>query len=75
MEMIVAKGPGERVAVVTHGGIFRLLRAIIGARYDMFFRPAHSSVNVVAVGGSRRVVRSLNDIHHLRTAEGDFLTY
>jgi hypothetical protein len=32
-------------------------------------------VNVVVAGGSRRVLRLLNDTHHLRTAEGDFLTY
>ncbi len=76
IETIVAKNVGERVAVVCHGGVINAYCGhIIGARYDMFFRPAHSSVNIVAVGGGRRIVRSLNDIHHLRTAEGDFLTY
>lgn len=76
IETIIAKNKGERVAVVCHGGVINAYCGhIIGSRYDMFFRPAHSSVNVVAVGGSRRVVRALNDIHHLRTAEGDFLTY
>ncbi len=76
IEMIIAKSAGQRVAVVCHGGVINAYCGhIIGARYDMFFRPAHSSVNIVAVGGGRRIVRSLNDIHHLRTAEGDFLTY
>ncbi len=76
IEAIIAKNVGERVAIVCHGGVINAYCGhIIGSRYDMFFRPAHSSVNVVAVGGGRRVVRTLNDIHHLRTAEGDFLTY
>jgi len=48
---------------------------IIGSRHDMFFRPAHTAINVVAAGGDRRVLRSLNDVHHLVTAEGDFLSY
>lgn len=76
IETIIAMNKGERVAVVCHGGVINAYCGhIIGSRYDMFFRPAHSSVNIVAVGGSRRIVRTLNDIHHLRTAEGDFLTY
>jgi hypothetical protein len=48
---------------------------IVGSRYDMFYRPAHTSTTGAAAGGDRRVLRSLNDIHHLMTAEGDFLTY
>jgi len=76
IEAIVARNRGERVAIVCHGGVINAYCGhIIGARYDMFFRPAHSSVNIVAVGDGRRVIRSLNDTHHLRTAEGDFLTY
>jgi broad specificity phosphatase PhoE len=76
IESIIAKSAGDRVAIVCHGGVINAFCGhIIGSRYDMFFRPAHSSVSVVAVGGNRRVVRSLNDIHHLQTAEGDFLTY
>jgi len=76
IETVIAMNKGERVIVVCHGGVINAYCGhIIGSRYDMFFRPAHSSVSIVAVGGSRRVVRTLNDVHHLRTAEGDFLTY
>jgi hypothetical protein len=48
---------------------------IIRSSYDMFFRPAHASVNIAAAGEGRRVVRLLNDTHHLSTGEGDFATY
>ncbi len=76
IEGCIAHNAGERIVIVCHGGVINAYTGhIIRSPYDMFFRPAHSSVNIVAVGGSIRVVRSLNDIHHLRTAEGDFLTY
>ncbi len=76
IEAAIARNAGERIAVVCHGGVINAYMGhIIGTPYDMFFRPAHASVSVVAAGGARRVIRLLNDIHYLRTAEGDFLTY
>ncbi len=41
----------------------------------MFFRPAHASVNIAVAGEGRRVLRLVNDTHHLSTAEGDLATY
>jgi hypothetical protein len=38
----------------------------------MFFRPAHTSVNVVAGAEGIRALYSLNDVRHLMTAEGSF---
>jgi hypothetical protein len=32
-------------------------------------------VSVVLAGEGRRIVTSLNDVHHLSTAEGDFHSY
>jgi probable phosphoglycerate mutase len=76
IEAVIAKKAGERIAIVCHGGVINAyIGHIIGAPYDMFFRPAHASVSIVAVGQGRRVVRLLNDTHHLTTAEGDFATY
>jgi 2,3-bisphosphoglycerate-dependent phosphoglycerate mutase len=76
VESIIARNVGERLAVVCHGGVINAyIGHIIKTPYDMFFRPAHTSVSIVAVGGARRVVRLLNDTHHLTTAEGDFATY
>ncbi len=76
IETAIARNAGERIAIVCHGGVINAYMGhIIGSRYDMFFRPAHTSVNVAVAGGDRRVPRSLNDVHHLMTAEGDFLSY
>ena len=76
IETAIAKNAGERIAVVCHGGVINAyLGHIIGSRYDMFFRPAHTSVSIVVSGEGRRILRLLNDTHHLTTAEGEFATY
>lgn len=76
VETAIARASGERIVLVVHGGVINAyIGHIIGAKYDMFFRPAHTSVNIVVAGGGRRVLRTLNDTHHLRTGEGDFLSY
>ncbi|MDO8614930.1 MAG: histidine phosphatase family protein [Dehalococcoidia bacterium] len=76
VETVIAKNAGERVAIVCHGGVINAYFGhIIGSPYDMFFRPAHASVNIVVAGGARRVLRLLNDTHHLTTGEGEFATY
>jgi broad specificity phosphatase PhoE len=84
IETAIAKNGGERpdgrpsgrIAIVCHGGVINAyLGHIIGSRYDMFFRPAHTSVSIVASGEGRRILRLLNDTHHLTTAEGEFATY
>ncbi len=76
VETAIARSEGERIAIVCHGGVINAyVGHIIGSPYDMFFRPAHASINTVVVGGGRRVLRLLNDTHHLRTGEGDFLSY
>ncbi len=41
----------------------------------MFFRPAHASVSIAVAGEGRRVLRLLNDTHHLTKAEGDLGSY
>ncbi len=76
IEAIITRSEAQRVAVVCHGGgINADTSHIIGSPSDMFFRPAHASVSIVAAGLDRRVVHLLNDTHHLRTAEGDLHTY
>jgi broad specificity phosphatase PhoE len=76
VESTIARNAGERIAIVCHGGVINAyVGHIIGSRYDMFFRPAHASVSIVAAGEGRRVLRLLNDTHHLTTAEGDFASY
>jgi len=76
VEVAIATNAGERIAVVCHGGVINAyIGHIVGSRYDMFFRPAHTSVSIVVSGEGRRVLRLLNDTHHLTTAEGEFATY
>jgi broad specificity phosphatase PhoE len=73
IEGIVAAHPNQRVVVACHGGVINAYCGhVIGAKYDMFFRPAHTSLNIVAAGGHIRALYRLNDIHHLLTAEGSF---
>ena len=76
VETAIAQNVGERIALVCHGGVINAyIGHIVRSAYDMFFRPAHTSVSIVASGEGRRVLRTVNDTHHLRTAEGDFATY
>ena len=76
IEGIIATNEGKRVVIACHGGVINAyIGHIIGSPYDMFFRPAHTSVSVVAAAEGVRAVHSLNDTHHLRTSEGDFLSH
>ena len=73
IEGIISAHPHERVAIACHGGVINAyVGHIIGSKYDMFFRPAHTSVNVVAGAEGIRALYSLNDVRHLMTAEGSF---
>ncbi len=76
IETIIAENEGKRVVVACHGGVINsYLGYVVGSPFDMFFRPAHTAVNVVASGHGVRALHALNDIHHLETAEGSFLSH
>ncbi|MGI8926634.1 MAG: histidine phosphatase family protein [Tepidiformaceae bacterium] len=76
IEAIIAENTGGRVVVACHGGVINAyIGHIIGSRYDMFFRPAHTSVSIVVAGDGVRALHTLNDVHHLETAEGSFLSH
>ena len=73
IEGIISGHLDKRVAVVCHGGVINsYVGHVIGSKYDMLFRPAHTSVNVVAAGDGIRALYVLNDVHHLNTSEKDF---
>ncbi|MBI2724346.1 MAG: histidine phosphatase family protein [Chloroflexi bacterium] len=75
IEGIIVTHPDERVVIACHGGVINAyVGHIIGSRYDMFFRPAHTSVNVIAGGEGRRALYRLNDTHHLMSSEGSFIS-
>ena len=78
VEGIIARheGEGGRVVIACHGGVINAYTGfVIATPFDMFFRPAHTSVHVVRAKGDNRALHSLNDTHHLETAEGSFVTF
>ena len=76
VETCIAGNPGQRIVIVCHGGVINsFMGHIIRSSYDMFFRPAHASINIAVAAEGRRVLRLVNDTHHLSTAEGDLATY
>lgn len=76
IEAAIATHESKRICIVCHGGVINAyIGHIIGTSRDMFFRPGHTSVSIVLAGGGRRVLQLLNDVHHLRTAEGEFISY
>jgi broad specificity phosphatase PhoE len=73
VEGIIIAHPGERVVVACHGGVINAyVGHVIGSKFDMFFQPAHTSINLVAGGQGRRAMHYLNNTQHLFTAEGSF---
>ncbi|MCC6382405.1 MAG: histidine phosphatase family protein [Dehalococcoidia bacterium] len=76
VEAIIAANEGRRVVVACHGGVINAyVGHVIGTRDDLFFRPAHTSISVVAAGGGVRAVHSLNDVHHLVTPAESFVSH
>jgi broad specificity phosphatase PhoE len=66
---IVARHPGETVALVSHAGaINAYFAAILGLQRDYFFPTANTSISVVRVKGPNTLIMALNDIAHLRAA-------
>lgn len=76
IESILAANRGKRVVVACHGGVINTyIGSLIGLDRDMWFRPAHTAVNVVKARDHVRAVDFINDIHHLRAYEGDVISW
>jgi probable phosphoglycerate mutase len=74
IEGLVACNPGQRVVVVTHGGVLNAyVGDLLGTTDDMFFTPAHASITRVRAKHDRRVLVTLNETQHL--AGSDLLTF
>lgn len=66
----------KHVAIVCHGGVINAyIGHILDIQPDMFFRPAHASISRVLSGDGRRVVHTLNEMHHLAAADPDLVTF
>jgi 2,3-bisphosphoglycerate-dependent phosphoglycerate mutase len=76
IEGIIAANEGKRVVIACHGGVINAyVGHVIGSPFDMFFRPAHTSVSIVASGHGVRALHALNDVRHLETEAGSFLSH
>jgi 2,3-bisphosphoglycerate-dependent phosphoglycerate mutase len=76
VEGILALHQGQQLAVVCHGGVINAyIGHLLGLRQDMFFRPAHASVSRVLTGDGRRVIHTLNELHHLQAADDALVTF
>jgi probable phosphoglycerate mutase len=63
---LVAHHPGQRIVVVTHGGVIgQLLHQASGARRFAFAGAANASISVVVHAGEGQVVLRYNDTGHL----------
>ena len=71
MGRIIAAHPGQRVAVVCHGGVVNVFAAnVLDLERELFFEPEYTSITRVAA--SRQGVRSiasLNETPHLRSLQ------
>jgi 2,3-bisphosphoglycerate-dependent phosphoglycerate mutase len=67
VERVVAAHPGQRVAVVCHGGVVNAyLSRILGIDRPLFFEPTYTSISrVMASSRGHRSLISVNEIPHL----------
>ena len=76
VEGILALHKGRQLAIVCHGGVINAyIGHLLGLRQDMFFRPAHASVSRVLAGDGRRVIHTLNELHHLQAVDPALVTF
>jgi broad specificity phosphatase PhoE len=77
VEGIIATNPGSTVVVACHGGVINsYVGSVLGITdEDMWFRPNHASVHRVVAHRDRRVVRSLNEVHHLRAVDPELVSW
>jgi broad specificity phosphatase PhoE len=76
VEGILALHKGRQLAIVCHGGVINAyIGHLLGLRQDMFFRPAHASVSRVLAGDGRRVIHTLNELHHLQVVDPSLVTF
>jgi len=66
---IAAAHPGQRVAIVSHGGLINAyIAAMLGIERDYFFPCANASISIVRIKDDRRLLLTLNEVAHLRQA-------
>ena len=68
VERIIAAHPGQRVAVVCHGGVVNAYAGhVLGIDDPLFFLPAYTSISrILASASGIRSIGSLNESSHVR---------
>lgn len=68
IERIVADHPGQRVAVVCHGGVVNAYAGhVLGITDPIFFLPAYTSISrILAASSGERSIATLNEAAHIR---------
>lgn len=71
MDRIVARHPGDHVAVVCHGGVVNVIAAaVLGLPTSQFFVPNYTSISRIAAARSgERSIIWLNETAHLRGSD------
>jgi broad specificity phosphatase PhoE len=66
-DQLAARHAGQRIAVVSHGGVINVYAAVmLGLERDFFMPIRNTAISIVRVQGERRMLVSLNDVGHLR---------
>lgn len=70
IESVVAAHPGQRVALVCHGGVINMyVSAVLDTGPRMLFLPHYTSVSrILASSGGQRTIDTLNETAHLRVS-------
>lgn len=68
VERIVVAHPGQRVAIVCHGGVVNAYAGhVLGIDNPLFFLPGYTSITrVLAASSGERSIHTLNESAHLR---------
>ncbi len=67
LDQIASKHIGERVVVFAHGGTINAYASeTLGLERDFFFPCANTSITLLHVNGTHRVIFVLNDVAHLK---------
>ncbi len=68
IERVIGEHPGQRVAVVCHGGVVNAYAGhVLGVTDPLFFLPAYTSISrVLASKDGVRSIHSLNEASHIR---------
>jgi 2,3-bisphosphoglycerate-dependent phosphoglycerate mutase len=67
VDALIERYPGQRVVVVTHGGVLNVYLAhVVGTRELLWFHPDYTSISrVVAARSGPRSIATLNETAHL----------